>query len=46
MVANKKAFEQMKPEFIVPFGDFLERRKERYGAAFESARKDVEGNGK
>jgi hypothetical protein len=31
---------------IVPFGDFLERRKERYGAASESARKDVERSGK
>ena len=31
---------------IVPYGDFLERRKERYGAASEFARQDVEGSRK
>jgi hypothetical protein len=29
---------------IVPYGDFLERRKERYGAASEFARQDAEGS--
>ncbi len=31
---------------VVPFGDFLERRKERYGAASEVARQDAEGSRK
>ena len=31
---------------IVPYGDFLERRKERYGAASEFARQDAEGSRK
>ena len=31
---------------IVPYGDFLERRKERYGAASGFARQDVEGGRK
>lgn len=31
---------------IVPYGDFLERRNQRYGAASEFARQGVEGSGK